>query len=135
MSHDYNGAYGTINANGEMLDSLYIEYQYAAHFYGPGEEDCCDTWRYGFRLNDIPIANINTYGNIEVAFDISGLEVRDHIADIILFHHYYESGYWIDGHYIPGSDHYVWEYDSTDWDNEEYPPSLTITFSNVPFEK
>jgi IPT/TIG domain len=126
--YSYSGAFGAITPDGERIDSLTIEAQEAAYMDGPGVPAWCHTYRYGFVIHDLPITNLEIQGSIIISAEISGAEVQNYISDITLLYHY-----WVDSYYpYDGIDQTVWLYDSIDFDNEEYPPTLRVVFKSSP---
>jgi hypothetical protein len=125
--YSYRGNFGKVFSDGSQVQNIRCVFNYALEISGGGYEEITVT-HYSFKLDSIPLLSLHISDTIMVTFELTGTETQDHISEISIYKHCYE---W--DHY--GSrDYRIWEYESTDWDNAEYPPSLTVTFSNYPIE-
>ena len=114
---------GKVATNGSKILNQKSVYHYYWEMFGGGFYEA-NVKHFEFKLTDIPFSNIDyTSDTIFVRFEINGPDVENHIYDISSYVYVEEDD---DGGI--GNGDYSWEYQYTDWENEEYPPSIEVIF-------
>jgi hypothetical protein len=116
----YTTIIGLLDSAGDMVDSV-IAFDHYVWDNLPAPDLELDIEHYEFRLYDVPLMQLFAGDSIEVIYEISGPEVKNHIDSINIYreHMFEDIHEWYD-----------WKYMDTDWDNEIYPPKIQVIFRN-----
>jgi len=106
---------GWVSSDGSTLDSMTCSYV-RVDFAGTVSDWIQDT--YNFKVIDIPLNYVEGPDDFILTYELGGPDVETHVPDIWLVHevYYHDGGY------------SSYHYGGTDWENEAYPPKITVTF-------
>jgi IPT/TIG domain len=115
---NFCGCKGVISFDGDVIDSVFLSKSISIESGQPGHFTE-DLEHYELNVYDIPFSGITTNGDtLKVIYELGGPDLQNHLSDIIFYNHYWGDGF----------NYRVWDYYTTDWENQEYPPRIIVTF-------
>ncbi|MFH1891941.1 MAG: IPT/TIG domain-containing protein [Candidatus Zixiibacteriota bacterium] len=118
---------GSLSFSENRIDSLFCKYFYHELWYGPIMEGY--ERDYSFMLRDIPLSLNSIADSQLVRFSLEGSAAEEHVENVRMYYR----GFIDNSHDEFGDGYFGWGdwysiLRDIDWDNETYPPRISVTF-------